>query len=408
MCYRDGWHAFSPVVFLVLIGFTIALPLSIAVYLFVRRGELYSTAVYQRVGFLYEPYNRTAPWWAIHDVVLKMLLTGMLIYVPPEERAGIAAILCMLALCNLNYFEPHKSSLLFWLNQLSFLITATKYIFAMILTAISQDGTPNTAERVHAVGTFLIALDVCFLLVAVGTVCAAALSLRRKIHAQENAIGEAQLDGTTTHVATDTNLTHVLPVNIAPMVGSQQQSDPHQRSRPEDSTTAAPAEAITSVHESVVNSITASFDQHEKALQRAQSRRQNKSRRRTEIRLAARMKVKQSKCLHKVPLFSGLSDVAIEALLSKTKHSKVKKGTVLCKQGDRADEFFVVVDGVIAVTMEQPAPPGAPPNDNPDITDTADTSPGRSVVEFRVGTLQSLDFALDKEVVGWDDGAEES
>ena len=38
-------------------GFTIALPLSIIVYLFVNRGGLYSTAVYQHVGFLYDPYN---------------------------------------------------------------------------------------------------------------------------------------------------------------------------------------------------------------------------------------------------------------------------------------------------------------------------------------------------------------
>ena len=70
------WYGFSPIVFIVLMGFTIALPLSIIVYLFVNRGGLYSTAVYQHVGFLYDPYNRSAPWWAIHDVVLKMLLTG--------------------------------------------------------------------------------------------------------------------------------------------------------------------------------------------------------------------------------------------------------------------------------------------------------------------------------------------
>ena len=103
------WYAFSPIVLIVLIGFTITLPLSIIVYLFVNRGELYSTAVYQRVGFLYDPYNRSAPWWAIHDVVLKMLLTGMLIYVPEEERAAIAVVLCMLAIANLNYFRPQIS-----------------------------------------------------------------------------------------------------------------------------------------------------------------------------------------------------------------------------------------------------------------------------------------------------------
>ena len=108
VCHGDSWYAFLPVVFLVLIGFTIALPFTICVYMFLHRKNLYSMSVYQHVGFLYEPYNRSAPWWAIHDVILKMLLTGMLIYVPEEERAGIAVILCTVAIVNLNYFRPCK------------------------------------------------------------------------------------------------------------------------------------------------------------------------------------------------------------------------------------------------------------------------------------------------------------
>ena len=40
-----------------------------------------------------------------------MILTGMLIYVPPAERAGVAALVCMIAIANLNYFRPHKNTL---------------------------------------------------------------------------------------------------------------------------------------------------------------------------------------------------------------------------------------------------------------------------------------------------------
>ena len=32
------------------------------------------------------------------DVLMKMVLTGMLIYVPEEERAAIAAMLCMVTI----------------------------------------------------------------------------------------------------------------------------------------------------------------------------------------------------------------------------------------------------------------------------------------------------------------------
>ena len=102
------------------------------------------------------------------------------------------------------------------------------------------------------------------------------------------------------------------------------------------------------------------------------------------MRLAARLKVKKSKCLHRVPIFSGLSDKAIESLLSRTKYSKVKRGTVICNMGDKADEFFVIVSGSIAVTIKQPAPPGK----------------GGGMMEIRVGTLSALDFAGENAVLG--------
>ena len=45
----------------------------------------------------------------VHDVIMKMLLTGMLIYVPSTSRAGIATLVCMLAIANVNFFQPHKN-----------------------------------------------------------------------------------------------------------------------------------------------------------------------------------------------------------------------------------------------------------------------------------------------------------
>ena len=47
---------------------------------------------------------RGAEFWQVHDVLMKMVLTGMLIYIPSASRAGIAALLCVVAVANLNYF----------------------------------------------------------------------------------------------------------------------------------------------------------------------------------------------------------------------------------------------------------------------------------------------------------------
>ena len=53
---------------------------------------------------LYDPYVRGAEFWQVHDVLMKMVLTGMLIYIPSASRAGIGALLCVVAVANLNYF----------------------------------------------------------------------------------------------------------------------------------------------------------------------------------------------------------------------------------------------------------------------------------------------------------------
>ncbi len=78
-CYAERWLGFFPVILAVLLGFTVALPGVISLFLFVHRKELYSTSVFQTLGWLYQPFVRGAEFWQVHDVLLKMVLTGMLI-----------------------------------------------------------------------------------------------------------------------------------------------------------------------------------------------------------------------------------------------------------------------------------------------------------------------------------------
>ena len=146
-CDSDDYFAFMPLVLVVLIGFIIALPGTISFYLWRHRKELYSTSVYQTIGWLYESYVRGAEFWQVHDVLMKMILTGMLIYVPSTSRAGIATLVCVIAVANLNFFEPHKNNLLFWLTQISFITTTAKYIVALLLSVdtASQGGEEQTA-----------------------------------------------------------------------------------------------------------------------------------------------------------------------------------------------------------------------------------------------------------------------
>ena len=109
-CWTTGHTSFIPAVLIVLIGYVIALPGVISFYLWLHRKELYSTSVNQTIGWLYDPFVRGAEFWQVHDVMMKMVLTGMLIYVPSTSRAGIAVLVCIIACCNLNLFEPSELS----------------------------------------------------------------------------------------------------------------------------------------------------------------------------------------------------------------------------------------------------------------------------------------------------------
>ena len=155
----DAWTAFLPLVALVLLVFTLGLPSMIGHYLWVHWGdELYSTSVVQRVGFLYSAYNRGAEFWQIHDVIMKMILTGLLIFIPSIARPCVGIHLMMGAITNLNYFKPHKIAEIFWLTQLSFAVTLTKYAIATLLQNMELQGASE--ESVLRLGLFLISWPV--------------------------------------------------------------------------------------------------------------------------------------------------------------------------------------------------------------------------------------------------------
>ena len=74
-------------------------------------------------------------------------------------------------------------------------------------------------------------------------------------------------------------------------------------------------------------------------------RRQNTSATRVQNRLAARNKVKSSRCLHMCPYFATLEDASVSQIVDVMQYRVEKAGKVLCHQGDEADQMFVIVEG---------------------------------------------------------------
>ena len=221
-CWSPEYAAFSPLVFAILAGFTVALPAALSFYIVRHRNHLYSTSVQEKIGWLYAPFVRGAEWWQIHDVLMKMVLTGLLIYVPPASRAGMATILSMVAIANLNYFHPHKNKVLFWLTQLSFMTTGAKYVMALLLSAGTvEDGEGSYCEQFTSetlcqragldecswtsngvctsplIGNILITLDVAFMVCSLLAIPIVWFVLKARFDAmsQEHGAAEGRLSG---------------------------------------------------------------------------------------------------------------------------------------------------------------------------------------------------------------------
>ena len=54
--------------------------------------------------------------------------------------------------------------------------------------------------------------------------------------------------------------------------------------------------------------------------------------------------------LRRSPLFADLSKDELESLAKRTEDLEVPEGKVLCREGEIAQEFFVVIDGEVEVT----------------------------------------------------------
>ena len=108
----------------------------------------------------------------------------MLIYIPPTSRAGIATLICVITVANLNFFEPHKNRILFWLSQISFITTTAKYTVALLLSSSNQ------REEQKIIGVLLIVLDVSFMVSSALAIIASLWVLRVKVRSIQRNVRE--------------------------------------------------------------------------------------------------------------------------------------------------------------------------------------------------------------------------
>jgi CRP-like cAMP-binding protein len=93
------------------------------------------------------------------------------------------------------------------------------------------------------------------------------------------------------------------------------------------------------------------FHIHEENLKRNTEQRQKKAKRKTQLRLQARTKLKDSKALSKIKSFSKLKENEIDEIIKLMDHLVRFKGQEVCHQHDVSDSFYIIVKGSASVTV---------------------------------------------------------
>ena len=115
----------------------------------------------------------------IHEVFRKILLMGVLTFLPPMTRAAIAILVSAIACCTLNFFQPHRNRIVLAVAQMAFLLSTFKYIMAVLISN-SLEGDDG-----FFMGLLMILMDVTFMLGSMVSALIVVYVLRKKMVAMQ-------------------------------------------------------------------------------------------------------------------------------------------------------------------------------------------------------------------------------
>ena len=91
------WTSFLVVVVVFLFALAVGLPVLLGATLFINRKRLYTPHVKEKFGFLYDGYHKGTEYWDVHELVRRMSLTGLVIFLPATTRLAVMLIISVAA-----------------------------------------------------------------------------------------------------------------------------------------------------------------------------------------------------------------------------------------------------------------------------------------------------------------------
>jgi hypothetical protein len=174
-CYTGQHETFLPVAIVLLVGFSLFLPLLLSYWLFHSRQSLHTPSTRATLGWLYSRFTKGAEFWDVFEMLRTTCLSGGLLLLPDNIRATFALLICMISCCTFNYLHPPRNNIVFWVAEATLLVTTLKYLIAVV--GMNELGPQEKIQ----LGYVLVGLDVCLIVGLVGAFGGIHCVLRRKI-----------------------------------------------------------------------------------------------------------------------------------------------------------------------------------------------------------------------------------
>ena len=160
-CGGEKYNEYLPAALTLLLGFALLLPIALSGFLYCHRNDLYTPKTKRKIGWLYYRFQKGSEFWEVHEVIRKMLLTGLLIYLPTHVRSPSAIVVCTICCCTLNYYRPHRNPVIFWIDEICALLTTGKYLVTVFGNSMGDD---VSVEDRQYLGYLLIGMDLVIII----------------------------------------------------------------------------------------------------------------------------------------------------------------------------------------------------------------------------------------------------
>ena len=368
--------------------YVLGLPILAFVIIHRNKEKLHEKKFYTRYGLLYMGYREGREWWeiiiAFRKITVVLIGTFGTVMGVVDLQAFVALGTVFLSIIIHLIGQPfdRKKENSKRLHDLEFTALSICWLtfWGGLLFFLGQE-KPGSVPVVVKILTTLILVSVNIVFVLYSSFCFG----REYLRDRKKANGRRKTKALQIEQEALNDLTKVVPINDEPSENENNQDDENNNEINNNNNTNTSVVVVEKVpedediplanrkhriaslaflpehhlghfgeeHEEAQN-IHDEFHIHEENFKKKSNARQAKSRRNTNLRMAARKKIKQNKAMSKVPMFAHLEEATIARIVNKCSFKRWKENDVICRQGDEADCLYIIAAGDCSVSVCDP------------------------------------------------------